>query len=102
MQKDEIRFKYVAKICSDGRLYDGGWVNEDYTPSPDTPGLVILDDFPVDDTAKHGGSDYLWDGEKLIYSPVPREEREQRERAIFLAKSGKSPEEIAALYGGDD
>lgn len=102
MQKDGIRFKYVAKICSDGRLYDGGWVNEDYTPSPDTPGLVILDDFPTDDTAKHGGSDYLWDGEKLTYDPVPAEERERRERAIFLAKSGKSPEEIAALYGGDD
>lgn len=101
MKKNGITFKYVAKVCSDGRLYNGGWVNADYVPSADTPGVVVLNDFPTDNTAKYGGSDYRWDGEKLIYDPVPTEEREQREKAIFLAKSGKSPEEIAALYGGD-
>lgn len=101
MKKDGLDFLYVAKICSDGRIYDGGWVNRDYAPAADTPGIVVLNDFPTDDTAKYGGSDYLWDGEKLIYSPVPQEEREQREKAIEIAKSGKSPEEIAELYGGD-
>lgn len=99
MKIDGCECKYLANICSDGRLYYGGWTNVQCIPNPLPDNMVALDSFPTDETAKDGGSDYKWDGEKLIYDPVPEEERERKRREIYLEKTGLTPEQYAAKYG---
>lgn len=83
--------KFVAKVASDGRIYNGVWLATDHDADFFPPGTVIFDTFPTDDTAKDGGSDYKWDGEHLIYDPVSDEERERRRQEILA--------EYAAKYG---
>ena len=90
--------KFVAKLASDGRLYNGVWLNTDHAADFFPPGTVVLDDFPTDETAKDGGSDYkLVDG-KLVYDPVPPEERARRRKEIYLEKTGMTAEEYAAKF----
>lgn len=72
--------KYTACVCSDGRLYYGGWTDARCIPETMPENMVAFDDFPTDETAIDGGSNYKWDGERLIYDPVPDEERERRRR----------------------
>lgn len=91
--------KFVAKVASDGRLYNGVWLDTTHDADFFPPGCVVFDTFPTDETAKDGGSDYKWDGEKLIYDPVPEEERERKRREIYLEKTGLTPEQYAAKYG---
>lgn len=64
-------YKYKCKICSDGRLYDGGWIHESVVPRPLPFNEMIFDDFPEN---ANGGSDYLWNGVKLLYDPQPVED----------------------------
>lgn len=59
--------KWKCKICSDGRLYGGAWINETVVPDPLPFNEVLFDEFPEND---NGGCDYIWDGEKLTYSPA--------------------------------
>lgn len=60
-------FKFKCKVCSDGRLYAGGWCHESILPNPLPPDEILLDD--LSGISKGSYTDYLWDGEKLIYSP---------------------------------
>lgn len=64
-------FKFKCKLCSDGRLYAGGWCHESIIPSPLPPDELLLDD--LSDIPNGDYTNYLWDGEKLIYSPVEPE-----------------------------
>lgn len=66
-------YKYKCKICSDGRLYEGGWIHKSVIPAPLPYNEVLFDDFPEN---TNGGADYLWDGESLILSPAAPEESE--------------------------
>ena len=60
-------FKFKCKVCSDGQLYAGGWCHESVIPNPLPPDEILLDDLSG---ITHGFyTDYLWDGENLIYHP---------------------------------
>ena len=60
-------FKSKCKVCSDGRLYAGGWCHESVIPNPLPPDEILLDDLSG---ITHGFyTDYLWDGKNLIYHP---------------------------------
>lgn len=37
-------FKFKCKVCSDGRLYAGGWCHESVIPNPLPPDEILLDD----------------------------------------------------------
>ncbi|MCI6210213.1 MAG: hypothetical protein MR633_03740 [Faecalibacterium prausnitzii] len=69
MKKDGYKFK--CKICSDGRLYEGGWAHESVIPDPLPFNEVLFDEFPE---TSNGGADYVWDGKILTYSPAAVEE----------------------------
>lgn len=61
-------FKFKCRVCSDGRLYAGGWCHESVIPNPLPPDEILLDDLSG---ITHGFyTDYLWDGETLTYSPA--------------------------------
>ena len=60
-------FKYLAKVCSDGRLYNGAWYHISFLPVPE-PNEAVFDEFPETGNGT-SCSDYVWDGKKLIYSP---------------------------------
>lgn len=60
-------FKFKCKVCSDGRLYGGGWCHESVIPNPLPPDEILLDD--LSGITQGFYTDYLWDGEKLIYRP---------------------------------
>ena len=60
-------FKFKCRVCSDGRLYGGGWCHESVIPSPLPPDEILLDD--LSGITQGFYTDYLWDGEKLIYRP---------------------------------
>lgn len=70
-------FKFLCKICSDGRLYNGAWYHESVLPEP-LPNEVIFDEFPAEGQPEIGigvdCSDYLWDGQTLTYSPAAQAE----------------------------
>lgn len=68
------KYKFYAKICSDGRLYNGGMTLVSVIPNPLPPNTVALDDVPED---IEDGSNYLWDGETLIHSPPPLHETDE-------------------------
>ena len=38
-------FKYLAKVCSDGRLYNGAWYHISFLPVPE-PNEAVFDEFP--------------------------------------------------------
>ena len=40
-------FKYLAKVCSDGRLYNGAWYHISFLPVPE-PNEAVFDEFPRD------------------------------------------------------
>lgn len=69
-----IGYKYKCKICSDGRLYDGGWIHESVIPNPLPYNEVLFDEFPEN---SNGGADYVWNGETLTYQPTKLEGVEQ-------------------------
>lgn len=60
-------FKFKCRVCSDGRLYGGGWCHESVIPNPLPPDEILLDD--LSGITQGFYTDYLWDGEKLIYHP---------------------------------
>lgn len=62
-------FKFKCRVCSDGRLYAGGWCHESVIPNPLPPDEILFDD--LSGMTEGFYTDYLWDGAKLIYSPVP-------------------------------
>lgn len=64
--------KFMCKVCSDGRIYSGGWGVEDVIPNPLPDNCMVFDEFPED--WEDGGSHYVWDGEKLVYSPLTPEQ----------------------------
>lgn len=61
-------FKYLAKVCSDGRLYNGAWYHISFLPVPE-PNEAVFDEFPETGNGT-SCSDYVWDGETLTYSPA--------------------------------
>lgn len=61
-------FKYLAKACSDGRLYNGAWYHISFLPVPE-PNEAVFDEFPETGNGT-SCSDYVWDGETLTYSPA--------------------------------
>lgn len=64
-------YVYQCKICSDGRLYNGVWSVSSGVPHPLPENVVVFDEFPSN---INGGSDYLWDGKTLTYSPAEKTE----------------------------
>nr|DAL93050.1 MAG TPA: hypothetical protein [Caudoviricetes sp.] len=62
-------FKFKCKVGFDGRLYGGGWCHESVIPNPLPPDEILFDD--LSGMTEGFYTDYLWDGRKLIYSPVP-------------------------------
>mgnify|MGYP004544936817 FL=1 len=60
-------FKFKCKVGLDGRLYGGGWCHESVIPNPLPPDEILLDD--LSGITKGFYTDYIWDGEKLFYSP---------------------------------
>lgn len=68
----EARCKFLCKVCSDGRIYSGGWTANEIIPNPLPDGYMAFEDFP--DDWEDGGSHYVWDGEKLVYSPLTLEQ----------------------------
>ena len=67
-------FKFKCKVCSDGRLYAGGWCHESIIPHPLPPDEILLDDLSGIPDSDY--TNYLWDGAKLVYSPVEPEATE--------------------------
>lgn len=65
-------FKFKCKVCSDGRLYAGGWCHESVIPKPLPPNEILLDDLSA--VTRGSYTDYLWDedAQKLIYSPAEK------------------------------
>lgn len=65
--------KFYSKICSDGRLYVGGWTINEVIPNPVPEGYVALEDVPEN---IGDGHNYIWDGETLTFHPLvePQEE----------------------------
>ena len=61
-------FKYLAKVCSDGRLYNGAWCHISFLPVPE-PNEAVFDEFPETGNGT-SCSDYVWDDKTLTYSPV--------------------------------
>lgn len=59
--------KWKCKISSDGRLYNGVWINESVIPDPLPNDEIVFDNFQDD---KKGGNDYIWNGKSLVYSPI--------------------------------
>lgn len=64
-------YKYYAKICSDGRLYNGCMALSKIIPNPLPVNTVVLENVPSDICDGHN---YIWDGETLTYDPVSRED----------------------------
>lgn len=62
-------YKFYCKVCSDGRLYNGAMTLKDVIPNPLPLNALVLDDVPANIL---DGSGYIWDGEKLIYSPAEK------------------------------
>lgn len=62
---------YQCKIDPTGRLYYGSWTHKSVLPKQLPEDEVLFEEFP-DNT--NGGRDYLWDGTKLTYSPLPEQE----------------------------
>lgn len=63
------KYKFYCKVCSDGRLYNGCMALAAYLPDPLPPNTLVLDNVPP---GICDGSAYIWDGEKLIYSPAEK------------------------------
>ena len=59
--------KWKCKISSDGRLYNGVWINESVIPDPLPNDEIVIDNFQDD---KKGGNDYIWNAQSLVYSPI--------------------------------
>ena len=60
-------FKFKCRACPEGRLYQGAWGHESVIPNPLPPDEILLDD--LSGITQGFYTDYLWDGEKLIYRP---------------------------------
>lgn len=62
------KFKYFARICAgDGRLYNGSFINVEVLPKTLPDNAVLIDEVP---DGINDGHNYIWDGEKLTYSPA--------------------------------
>lgn len=71
MKKDG--YLYQCMIDVDGRLSNGVWAKTKGVPFPLPDGVVVFEEFP---TNTNGGNDYIWDGENLIFQPLPEPETE--------------------------
>ena len=38
--------KFMCKVCSDGRIYSGGWGVEEVIPNPLPDNCMVFDEFP--------------------------------------------------------
>lgn len=72
------KYKFYCKVCSDGRLYNGGMTLADIIPDPLPPNTLVLDSVP---DGICDGSDYIWDGKALHYSPAPRPQTDTEDAA---------------------
>lgn len=75
-------YKFMCKVCSDGRIYSGGWGAEEVIPDPLPDNCMVFDEFP--DDWEDGGSHYVWDGEKPVYRPLTPEQ-------LDVIRSGGDP-----------
>ena len=71
MKKDG--YLYQCTVCPDGRIKTGGWTPKSVIPKTLPSDQLLFEDFPAN---SNGGNDYIWDGQNLIFSPLP-EEREE-------------------------
>lgn len=88
-------FKYVAKVCSDGRLYNGAWYHISFLPVPE-PNEAVFDEFPETGNGT-SCSDYVWDGEKLTYSPAVQPDATPAASAVQIEDDGTE-----VTYGSAD
>ena len=58
---------YQCKVKPDGRVYYGSWTHKSVLPHPLPEDELLFEEVP-DDIG--GGDAYIWDGEKLVYSPL--------------------------------
>lgn len=72
-------YKFYCKVCSDGRIYNGCMALAEYLPNPLPPNTLALDNVPENIL---DGSDYIWDGEQLIYSPAEKPAGEAESEAV--------------------
>lgn len=63
-------YKFYCEISSDGRLRNGGLTLTDVIPYPLPENTIVIDNVP-DDICD--GRNYIWDGDKLVYSPIEEE-----------------------------
>lgn len=66
-------YLYQCTVCPDGRIKNGGWTLKSVIPKTLPPDQLLFEDFPAN---SNGGSDYIWDGQNLIFSPLPEESEE--------------------------
>lgn len=86
-------FKFKCKVGLDGRLYGGGWCHESVIPNPLPPDEILFDD--LSGMTEGFYTDYLWDGAKLIYSPVPKvEEPVSAETKTAFTQTNENEEEV--------
>lgn len=81
-------YKFKCKVCSDGRLYAGGWCHESIIPDPLPPNELLLDD--LSGITEGFYTDYVWDGETLVYRPP--------EPADSAASGSPTPDEVEMTY----
>lgn len=66
-------YLYQCTVCPDGRIKNGGWTLKSVIPKTLPPDQLLFEDFPAN---SNGGNDYIWDGQNLIFSPLPEESEE--------------------------
>lgn len=71
MKKDG--YLYQCTVCPDGRIKNGGWTLKSVIPKTLPPDQMLFEDFPAN---SKGGNDYIWDGKKLTFDPLPEESEE--------------------------
>ena len=77
-------YVYQCKVCTDGRLYNGVWALKSGVPDPLPENVIVFAEFPSN---TNGGSDYLWDGKQLHYSPAEKP-AEVTAPAVHIADNG--------------
>ena len=82
-------YKFKCKVCSDGRLYAGGWCHESILPDPLPPNELLLDD--LSGITEGFYTDYVWGGEKLVYRPA-------EPPADSAASGSPTPDEVEMTY----
>lgn len=86
-------FKFKCRVCSDGRLYEGGWCHESVIPNPLPPDEILFDD--LSGMTEGFYTDYLWDGAHLIYSPVQTvDEPDNTETETAFTQTNENEEKV--------